>query len=61
MKFTDLDAWVRVFEIANDHCVLPGMRIVVRLDGRGFTRLTPDLELPMGDDHGACVLARLPE
>lgn len=40
MKFDDLDAKMRVFETAHDHCVLPGIHIVARLDGRGFTRLT---------------------
>lgn len=40
MKFDDLDAKMRGFETSNDHCVLPGVYIVARLDGRGFTRLT---------------------
>lgn len=43
MKFDDLDAKMRVFETAHDHCVLPGIHIVVRLDGRGFTRFTKDV------------------
>ena len=43
MKFDDLDAKMRVFETAHDHCVLPGIYIVMRLDGRGFTRLTKDV------------------
>lgn len=43
MKFDDLDARMRVFETAHDHCVLPGIHIVVRLDGRGFTRLTKEV------------------
>ncbi len=43
MKFDDLDARMRVFETAHDHCVLPGIYIVMRLDGRGFTRLTKDV------------------
>jgi tRNA(His) 5'-end guanylyltransferase len=38
MKFRDLDARMRVFETAQDLCVLPELFIVVRLDGRGFTR-----------------------
>ncbi len=42
MKFDDLDAKMRVFETAHDHCVLPGIRIVVRLDGRSFTKLTKE-------------------
>jgi len=40
MKFDELDAKMRVFETAHDYCVLPEMHIAVRLDGRGFTRLT---------------------
>jgi tRNA(His) guanylyltransferase len=43
MKFDDLDAKMRVFETAHDHCVLPGIHIVVRLDGRNFTGLTKDV------------------
>jgi len=40
MKFDDLDAKMRVFETAHDHSVLPGVFIMARLDGRGFTKLT---------------------
>ena len=43
MKFDDLDKKMRVFETAADLCVLPGMFMVARLDGRSFTRLTKDL------------------
>ena len=49
MKFDDLDARMRVFETAHDQSVLPGLYIVVRLDGRGFTRQTKgvwELEAP---------------
>lgn len=49
MKFDDLDRRMRVYETAHDHCALPGLYLVVRLDGRGFTRLTKellDLEAP---------------
>jgi tRNA(His) guanylyltransferase len=42
MKFEDLDARMRVYETAHDHCVLPGLHIAVRLDGRNFTRLTKE-------------------
>jgi tRNA(His) 5'-end guanylyltransferase len=42
MKFKELDTKMRVFEEADDYCVLPGMHIVIRLDGRGFTRLTKE-------------------
>ena len=43
MKFDELDATMRVFETAHDHCVLPGLHIVARLDGRNFTRLTREV------------------
>ena len=57
MKFDDLDKKMRVYETADDYCVLPGIYIVVRLDGRGFTRLTKEVhsfELPYDErfrDH----------
>jgi tRNA(His) 5'-end guanylyltransferase len=40
MNFDDLDRRMRTFETAHDLCVLPGVFIVVRLDGRNFTALT---------------------
>lgn len=43
MKFDDLDARMRVFETAHDHCVLPGLWMVARIDGRSFTRLTKEI------------------
>lgn len=49
MKFDELDARMRVYETAHDHCALPGLFLVARLDGRGFTRLTKEvltLEVP---------------
>lgn len=52
MNFDDLDARMRVYETSDDHCVLPGMQVVVRLDGRGFTRLTREvwrLEAPFDE------------
>ena len=42
MRFNDLDAKMRVYETNTDQHVLPGMHIVVRLDGRGFTKLTKE-------------------
>ena len=42
MKFDDLDRQMRVFETAHDVCVLPGIYMAARLDGRNFTRLTKD-------------------
>ncbi|WP_299493780.1 tRNA(His) guanylyltransferase Thg1 family protein [Acaryochloris sp. IP29b_bin.137] len=43
MKFSELDAKLRVFETAHDICVLPGLQMVARLDGRNFTRLTKEM------------------
>ena len=43
MKFDDLDQMMRVFETAHDLCVLPGLHMVARLDGRSFTRLTKEV------------------
>lgn len=42
MKFDDLDTQMRVFETAADLCVLPGLYMVARIDGRNFTRLTKE-------------------
>jgi tRNA(His) 5'-end guanylyltransferase len=42
MKFDDLDQKMRVFETAHDHCALPGLFLVARIDGRSFTRLTKE-------------------
>jgi len=42
MKFDDLDTKMRVFETAADMCVLPGLCMVARIDGRSFTRLTKE-------------------
>jgi tRNA(His) guanylyltransferase len=44
MLFDELDAKMRVFETAHDHSVLPGIHIVARIDGRGFTKLTKERE-----------------
>ncbi len=40
MKFDELDQKMRLFETAHDHCVLPHIYMVARIDGRGFTALT---------------------
>jgi len=44
MKFDELDARMRQFETAHDFCVLPGLFMVARIDGRGFTRLTKEVQ-----------------
>lgn len=41
--FDELDRSLRRYETAHDHWVLPGLWMVARLDGRGFTRLTREL------------------
>ena len=43
MKFDELDTKMRVFETTNDLYVLPGIFMVARVDGRGFTRLTKEV------------------
>jgi tRNA(His) 5'-end guanylyltransferase len=43
MKFDELDEKMRVYETALDYCVLPGMFMAARIDGRGFTRLTREV------------------
>jgi len=43
MKFDELDARMRVFETAHDLCVLPGIYMVARIDGRSFTKLTKEV------------------
>jgi tRNA(His) 5'-end guanylyltransferase len=43
MKFDELDAKMRIFETAHDACVLPGLYMVARVDGRNFTRLTKEV------------------
>lgn len=52
MKWDDFEGRMRVYETAHDHTVLPGMYMVARLDGRGFTRLTKadeDFERPFDE------------
>ncbi len=43
MKFDDLDTKMRVYETAHDRHIMPGMYIVARIDGRGFTKLTKEV------------------
>jgi tRNA(His) 5'-end guanylyltransferase len=42
MRTDDLDGRMRAFEAALDPCVLPGVWMVARLDGRNFTRPTKE-------------------
>ena len=49
MKSDEMNLKMHVFETVHDHCVLPEMFMVARLDGRNFTRLTKethDFEVP---------------
>ena len=43
MRFDDLNKRLRQYETAYDFCVPQENFIVVRLDGRGFTRLTKEI------------------
>ena len=43
MNFDQLDKEMRIYEQSLDQCVLPGMHLVARLDGRNFTRLTKEI------------------
>ena len=43
MNFDELDTSLRVFETTDDFCVLPGIYMVARIDGRSFTRLTKEV------------------
>jgi tRNA(His) guanylyltransferase len=42
MKFDDLDKQMRVYETAQDRCVIPNMYMIARIDGRNFTKLTKE-------------------
>lgn len=62
MKFEQLDRRMRVYETAHDHCVLPGMHMVARIDGRSFshlTRETEDFEAPYDTRFRDCMVATL--
>lgn len=52
MRFDEIEREMRIYESAHDHHVLPHLFIVVRLDGRNFTRLTKethDFEAPFDE------------
>lgn len=42
MKFNEMDKKMRVYEESLDQTIVPGMYMVARLDGRGFTKLTKE-------------------
>jgi tRNA(His) guanylyltransferase len=59
MKFETLDRRMRVYETAHDHCVLPGMHIVARIDGRSFSQLTRvehGFEAPYDERFRDCMI-----
>ena len=43
MVFDELDKIMRVYEQSLDQVILPELYLAVRLDGRGFTRLTKEI------------------
>ncbi|MBO4556717.1 MAG: hypothetical protein J5706_08145 [Elusimicrobiales bacterium] len=43
MNFDKLDKEMRIYEQSLDQCVLPGMHLLARIDGRSFTRLTKEI------------------
>jgi tRNA(His) guanylyltransferase len=63
MKFEQLDRRMRVYETAHDHCVLPGLHMVARIDGRSFSQLTrsPEhgLDAPYDTRFRDCMVATL--
>ncbi|HVJ88351.1 MAG TPA: tRNA(His) guanylyltransferase Thg1 family protein [Labilithrix sp.] len=63
MKFEQLDRRMRVYETAHDHCVLPGIHMVARIDGRSFSQLTRSPELALDAPYDLrfrdCMVATL--
>lgn len=60
MDFSDLDKKMRTYEEAHDHCVLPGLWMIVRVDGRSFTKLTKidmELDIPFAADFRDWMVA----
>jgi tRNA(His) guanylyltransferase len=62
MKFEQLDRRMRVYETAHDHCVLPGLHMVARIDGRSFSQLTraaQKFDAPYDERFRDCMVATL--
>jgi tRNA(His) 5'-end guanylyltransferase len=62
MKFEQLDRRMRVYETAHDHCVLPGLHMVARIDGRSFSQLTrvgQKFDAPYDERFRDCMVAAL--
>lgn len=43
MRFSELDEKMRIYETAHDVKVMPGLYMIARLDGRGFHKLTEEM------------------
>ena len=62
MKFEQLDRRMRTYETAHDHCVLPGVHMVARIDGRSFshlTRVAQRFDAPYDARFRDCMVATL--
>lgn len=62
MKFEQLERRMRAYETAHDHCVLPGIHMVARIDGRSFSHLTRvehAFEAPYDERFRDCMVATL--
>jgi tRNA(His) guanylyltransferase len=62
MKFEQLDRRMRVYETAHDHCVLPGLHMVARIDGRSFSqlaRVSEKFEAPYDTRFRDCMVTTL--
>ena len=59
VKFEDLDKRMRVFEESLDQCIIPGVYLVVRIDGRSFSRLTEErgFERPFDENFSKMMTA----
>lgn len=62
MKVDQLGRRLRVYETAHDHCVLPGLHIVARVDGRSFSHLTREsqgFDAPYDERLRDCMVAAM--
>jgi tRNA(His) 5'-end guanylyltransferase len=62
MRPDELETQMRAFETGRDQLLLPEVHIVVRVDGRGFTRLTKELlplERPFDEKFRDAMIAAL--
>lgn len=62
MTFNELDAKMRIYENNLDQIIVPGMQIVVRLDGHKFSGITEkEFEKPFDDTFHNMMLATVKE